>query len=79
MLQKGIASCRVFLYGELEINQQLENRSDKRTKGFYVPSNARSKRAYVAWTPNAASNLVSTYLLADNFIEVSQKKKDCCW
>jgi len=71
---KGIASGRGLSGRELEINQELENRSGKRTQGFYVPSNGWSKRAYVAGTASAGGNLVATDLLADNFIEALRNR-----
>ncbi len=54
----------------LRENQELENRSGKRTQGFYVPSNGWSKRAYVAGTASAGGILVATDLLADNFTKM---------
>ena len=71
---KCIASGRGLSGRELEINQELENRSGKRTQGFYVPSNGWSKRAYVAGTASAGGNLVATDLLADNFIEALRNR-----
>ena len=66
---KGIASGRGLSGRELEINQELENRSGKRTQGFFVPDNGWSQRAYVAGTASAGGNLIETELLSDNFVE----------
>ena len=71
---KGIASGRGLSGRELEINQELESRSGKRTQGFSVPSNGWSKRAYVAGTANQGGNLVATDLLVDNFIEALRSR-----
>tara|TARA_Y100001978_G_C23373583_1_gene282095 strand:- start:135 stop:524 length:390 start_codon:yes stop_codon:yes gene_type:complete len=71
---KGIASGRGLSGRELEINQELESRSGKRTQGFSVPSNGWSKRAHVAVTANQGGNLIDTDLLADNIIEALRSK-----
>ena len=70
----GISSGRGLSGSELEINQELESHSGKRTQGFSVPSNGWSKRAYVAGTAHQGGNLVATDLLADNFIEALRNR-----
>ena len=67
---KGMVSGRGLSGRELEINQEIEHQSGKRTQGFYLPSEGQwQKRAYVASSSTAGAKLVATDLLADNFIE----------
>ena len=67
---KGMSSGRGLAGRELEINQEIELQTGKRTQGFYLPSQGQwQKRAYVTSSSTAGAKLVATDLLADNFIE----------
>tara|TARA_R100001443_G_scaffold20169_1_gene32063 strand:- start:885 stop:2507 length:1623 start_codon:yes stop_codon:yes gene_type:complete len=67
---KGMVSGRGLSGRELEINQELEHQSGKRTQGFYLPTQGQwSKRAYVTSSATAGGKLIATDVLADNFIE----------
>jgi len=67
---KGMVSGRGLSGRELEINQELEHQSGKRTQGFYLPTEGQwNKRAYVTSSATAGGKLIATDVLADNFIE----------
>ena len=72
---KGMVSGRGLTGRELEINQELEHQSGKRTQGFYLPTQGQwSKRAYVTSSATAGGKLIATDVLADNFIEALRAK-----
>ncbi len=54
---------------ELEVSQELANRTGKRTNGVIVPFEVMGRGLNVG-TPTAGGNLVATNLLSNNFIEM---------
>ena len=75
---KGLQSGKGLSGRELEVNQEIEHQSGKRTEGFFVPQNVgwgnMQKRAYVAGTASAGGNLIATDLLESNFIDALRNR-----
>jgi len=71
---KGIASGAGLKGRELEIHQELENRTGRRSQGFFVPSSSWSQRAYTVGSATGGGNLVETQILEDRFLELLRAK-----
>ena len=74
---QSLASGRGLQGRELEVNQEIQRTSGKRTQGFFVPNTGWSntqKRTYVTSSGSAGGDLVATNKMPDEFIDVLRNK-----
>ena len=74
---QSLASGRGLQGRELEVNQEIQRTSGKRTQGFFVPNTGWSNtqnRTYVTSSASAGGDLVATNKMPDEFIDVLRNK-----